>query len=36
MAEQGTHEDLMELDGVYRNLFDIQFKQENEAEVEVA
>ncbi|MBN1372859.1 MAG: ABC transporter ATP-binding protein [Anaerolineaceae bacterium] len=37
LVEQGTHEELMELDsGVYRNLFDIQFKQENEAEAEAA
>lgn len=36
LVEQGTHEQLMELDGVYRNLFDIQFKQENEAEAPAA
>jgi ATP-binding cassette, subfamily B, bacterial len=32
LVEQGNHEELMALEGVYRNLFDIQFKQEQEAQ----
>ena len=34
IAEQGTHEELLEHDGVYRELYETQFRRVLEHEVE--
>jgi ATP-binding cassette subfamily B protein len=36
VVQQGTHEELLEQDGIYRQVFDIQTRIEEEVDREVA